>query len=70
MGTQKESGTAENFASVAELAADVKQIPLSISIASYVYLFAGVYLVVYSIVFLCVGHWVDICLLLLMVSSL
>ena len=40
-----------NFTSVADLAANVKQIPASISIESYVYLFVGVYLVVYLIAY-------------------
>ena len=45
----------------ASIACFWKQIPASISMASYVYLFVGVYLVVYSIVyFLCVVHGVDI----------
>ena len=40
---------AEIFASVADLAANVKQIPVSISIVSYVYNFVDVYLVAYFI---------------------
>ena len=47
----RESGTAAVFAPVADLAANVKQIPTAISIASYVYHFVGVYLVVYLIVY-------------------
>ena len=38
-------------ASVDDLAANVKQIPVSISIVSYVYHFVGVYLVVYLVLY-------------------
>ena len=55
-------------ASVADLPANVKQIPAYISMVSYVYHFVGVYLFVYLVVyfclfrfiFSCVGHGVDI----------
>ena len=39
------------FASVADLAANVKQTPASVCMVSYDYLFLGVYLVVYLIVY-------------------
>ena len=38
-------------ASVADLAVNVKQIPVYISIVSYVYHFVGVYLVVYLLLY-------------------
>ena len=59
-GLWRESGTAETFAFVADLETNVKQIPASISIVSYIYLFVGFfYLVDYLIVYLYVlamGH--------------